>query len=67
MKILSKRFTYEVGFYGLLSIPATDQPERRAVCNREPRLHSTGTAPCRLTSQVSCLEKTSAHNRISPI
>src|ERR671920_24633 len=30
MEILSKRFIYEVGFYGLLSTPATDLPERRA-------------------------------------
>jgi hypothetical protein len=54
MEILSNRFTYEVGFYGLLSTLATG-PTREASSLAAPRRHA---------SEVSCLEKTPAHNRI---
>jgi len=49
MEILSNRFTYEVGFYGLLSTPATG-PTREA---------SSLTAPRRYASEVWYLEKDS--------
>jgi hypothetical protein len=48
MEILSNRFTYEVGFYGLLSTPATGLTGEA----------SSLTAMRCHASEVSCLEKT---------